>query len=61
MLATVNFSADSIKSLQGIRGNIDGIDSGFESGDLTFQADFWNGSANNGEFTVSGTFFDVSS
>ncbi|MCH8046662.1 MAG: hypothetical protein IID44_23410 [Planctomycetes bacterium] len=56
LLATINFSADSITSLQGIRGNIDGINSGFLDGDLVFESDFRNAFVNDGEFTVPHIF-----
>ena len=36
-----------------------GIDAGYTSGDLVFNADRWNGAANNGEFEVLGTSFTV--
>ena len=57
LLASVHFSADTISSLQGFDGQVSGIDRGFLSGDLTFSADSWKGSFNNGEFQIEGTSF----
>ncbi|MCP4773307.1 MAG: hypothetical protein GY880_03620, partial [Planctomycetaceae bacterium] len=55
----IDFDADSISSLVGTDDVIDGIKSGFVASDLTFTADSWRGSANDGEFEVSGTYFDA--
>ncbi|TWT89274.1 PKD domain-containing protein [Neorhodopirellula pilleata] len=60
LLAEVDFDADTIASLQGATGQIHGIDQGYVSGDLTFFADRWNGQTNDGEFTIEGTFFEIS-
>jgi hypothetical protein len=54
-----DFDADSLSSLVGTEGLINGMESGFTGSDLTFTADSWRGSANDGEFEVSGTFFEV--
>lgn len=59
LLATVDFTNDTIQSLHGATGTVNGIQQGFLNGDLTFVANQWNGMANNGEFTVAGTFFQV--
>ncbi len=59
LVASVNFSRDTVTALVGSLGNIQGIASGYTSGDLTFQADTWNGSFNKGEFFVQGTEFTV--
>jgi predicted esterase len=58
LLAAVDFSNDNITSFEGIQGVENGIEKGFASGDLTFNANLWNGSFNNGEFTVGGTYFN---
>ena len=58
IIAQVNFSSDQISGYQGVNGFINGIEYGFASGDLTFAANVWNGGANNGEFTVGGTYFN---
>ncbi|MEQ8555063.1 MAG: fibronectin type III domain-containing protein [Cyclobacteriaceae bacterium] len=57
IIAEVDFSNDLITGLEGISGNINGIESGYSSGDLVFLANYWNGGSNNGEFTVQGTAF----
>ncbi|MEO1526149.1 MAG: PKD domain-containing protein, partial [Planctomycetota bacterium] len=59
LIASVDFDSDTITSLAGASGRMDGISQGYLDGDLTFFADRWNGSANDGEFTVLGTYFDV--
>ncbi|MEL6108854.1 MAG: dockerin type I domain-containing protein, partial [Planctomycetota bacterium] len=59
LLASVDFDADVIASLEGLSGQIDGIEQGFTSSDLTFSADLFAGNVNDGEFTVSGTFFEA--
>ncbi len=59
LVASVDFSADTVTALAGSLGRIQGIASGYTSGDLTFQADTWNGSFNEGEFYVQGTSFTV--
>ncbi len=57
LLAEVDFSGDQIDGLEGTSGSVFGIESGFESGDLEFFANRWNGGNNNGEFTILGTQF----
>jgi len=57
LLAEVSFSGDNITGLEGTSGMIEGIESGFASGDLSFYAQRWNGGNNNGEFTIEGTSF----
>lgn len=57
LLAEINMTTDSVLSLEGQTGSINGIASGYVSGDLTFQADVWNGLANDGEFIVIGNWF----
>lgn len=59
LLASVDFSSDTIASLQGATGQINGIDQGYLDGDLTFTVNIWNGSPNPGEFLIDGTFFTV--
>lgn len=59
LLAQVDFDQDTIQGLQGMVGEIDGIEGGYQTSDLTFLADRWNGSSNDGEFTVSGTYFEA--
>jgi Ca2+-binding RTX toxin-like protein len=57
LLAEVDFDADTVTSLEGRSQVIDGIEAGFEGGDLEFAANRWTGEANAGEFTVSGSWF----
>lgn len=54
LLAAVDFSADTITSLEGSTGQIGGINQGFTSSGLIFVADSWNGSPNDGEFQITG-------
>ncbi len=57
LLADVDFSADTTTSLEGTSGTVNGISSGYASGDLVYIANQWNGSPNAGEFGLIGTFF----
>ena len=57
LLASVDFSADTVVSLEGTDTSFNGIASGYVSGDLTYIANQWNGSPNAGEFGVTGTSF----
>ena len=57
LIAEVDFSNDTINDLQGVSGSEYGIEKGYQNGDLTFHANWWNGVANPGEFTVDGTYF----
>jgi len=59
LIASVNFTARTISSLQGSFGAVSGINQGFASGDLGFLPNWWNGRLNSGEYTVTGTFFTV--
>ena len=58
LLAEIDFSADTITSLEGTTDHFQGIARGFKSGDLQFFANQWNGSFNLGEFVVTGTNFE---
>ena len=57
LLAQVDFSQDTITSLEGNIGAVSGISQGFSAGDLTFFANRWGPSENAGEFRIDGTFF----
>ncbi|MEE9405281.1 MAG: hypothetical protein V3V20_10330, partial [Algisphaera sp.] len=57
LLAAVDFSNDTITSLQGQTGFIAGIEQCYGSGDLSFHANRWNNGTNLGEFTVNGAQF----
>ena len=59
LIASVDFGADVITSLQGASGDVNGIANGYATGDLAFTANWWNGRSNAGEFTVSGTQFST--
>lgn len=59
LIAAVDYTFDTVESLQGKSGTVFGIQQGFIDGDLSFQADRWDGVGNNGEFEVTGTYFDV--
>jgi len=60
LLAVVDFSNDTISSLQGHSGQLFGIEAGFADGDLSFFANRWANRFNTGEFQVEGTFFETS-
>ena len=55
LLASVNFSADSVTSLEGTKRVVEGIDAGYVSGNLSFVANKWANVDNAGEFGVIGT------
>ena len=57
LIAEVDFSNDTITSLEGVDDTYNGIARGYISGDLSFVADIWDGGSNDGEFTVSGSVF----
>lgn len=59
LLASVNYTADTVTSLEGTNTIVAGIAAGYVSGDLTFIADQFDGEFNNAEFTVTGTSFTV--
>ena len=59
LIAAVNYSADTISSLQGTFGQYQSIGYGFDQADLTFVANIYSGKVNKGEFTVGGTYFEV--
>ncbi len=59
LLATIDFDADKMSSLKGTSGNLMGMESGFEFGDLRFKANSWDGSYNLGEFQVTGSYFTI--
>ena len=59
LIASVDFDNDTIETLEGALGEVNGMASGYSQGDLTFAADVWNSGSNDGEFSISGTQFDV--
>ncbi|XAL99095.1 hypothetical protein OT109_16120 [Phycisphaeraceae bacterium D3-23] len=48
---------DAIASLAGQSFEVEGIEAGYASGDLTFIANQWQGSYNRDEFGIEGTYF----
>jgi hypothetical protein len=58
-LATIDFDSDSIVGLNGVSDSWNGIQRGYDAGNLTFVANQWNGKINNGEFQVFGTYFET--
>ena len=63
LVASLDFSADTVTSLQGQIDMLDGLRRGFDSGDLAFSANArigaggHNGGDNEGEFFIDGSFF----
>ncbi|HSI08008.1 MAG TPA: DNRLRE domain-containing protein [Rariglobus sp.] len=57
LLASVNFTTDTVTSLLGASGAEYGIVKGYASGDLTFIPNQWAGAYNANEFGVTGTTF----
>jgi len=56
LVASIDFTKDTIESLEGQDDEYQGIALGYESGDLSFTANHWNGEYNLGEFGVDGTY-----
>jgi VCBS repeat-containing protein len=59
IIAEIDFDLDTIDAMLGIDTVIEGVDAGYIAGDLNFVADRWNGQPNDGEFEVTGTFFEI--
>ncbi|MEM7782923.1 MAG: S8 family serine peptidase, partial [Planctomycetota bacterium] len=59
LLASVDFDADTVSSLQGSDGITEGIATGYFDGDLEFVANQFNGMNDSGEFEVTGTQFSA--
>lgn len=57
LLAAADFSNDIITGLEGVDSLIHGVKAGFVLGDLTFFADKWGNSNNDGEFKIEGSYF----
>ncbi|KAK3287757.1 hypothetical protein CYMTET_4749 [Cymbomonas tetramitiformis] len=57
LIATIDMSNDKVAGQAGSSGTEGGLQVGYASGDLSFIADSWDGSSNNGEFEVSGSMF----
>jgi hypothetical protein len=58
-IADIDFDLDTIDGLLGVDTVIEGVNAGYVAGDLNFVADRWNGQSNDGEFEVSGTYFEI--
>ncbi len=57
LVAGIDFTADTITAFIGQDDEYGGIPLGYDSGDLVFTANVWNGYTNYGEFGISGTQF----
>ncbi|MCP4454750.1 MAG: hypothetical protein GY809_25095, partial [Planctomycetes bacterium] len=58
LLAAVDFSADVVTNLQGSSGQLNGIESGYLTGNVVFTPNIWVGVHNPGEFGVTGSWFE---
>ncbi|WP_459554672.1 cadherin domain-containing protein [Lacunimicrobium album] len=56
LVATLNFTSDTVTLLKGTSSTIQGIASGYLNSDLTITPNNWNGTANTGEYHLTGTF-----
>lgn len=56
LLAEVDFTNDTVTLLEGVNSVVEGIGSGYVSGDLTITPNVWHGSPDNGEFYPEGTY-----
>jgi len=63
ILAELTLTADLSDTVSALANTdttlINGIKAGYVNGDLTFIPNFWDGGFNDGEFGVTGTFFEV--
>eukprot|EP00933_Yihiella_yeosuensis_P038024 TRINITY_DN31_c0_g2_i1.p1 TRINITY_DN31_c0_g2~~TRINITY_DN31_c0_g2_i1.p1 ORF type:complete len:693 (+),score=120.95 TRINITY_DN31_c0_g2_i1:48-2081(+) len=58
LVASVDYSADSVAPLKGSKGSYKGMSIGYKDGDLKFFADqSITGTADDGEFRIAGTYF----
>jgi len=58
LIGDVNYTSDTVTDLQGVAATVvNGVVRGYDHGDLTMIPDWYNGVADNGEFTVEGTYF----
>ena len=60
LLAEVDFTNDTVTMLEGVNALVEGVGSGYVSGDLTITPNVWNGSPDNGEFYPEGTYVVIS-
>ena len=59
IVASVDFTADTVTMLNGQDTVIHGIRAGYQQGDINITANMWDGVANSGEFGVTGTNIDL--
>ncbi len=62
LVAEVDFGVDTVRLLSGINDptyQIEGINAGYQSGELQITPNIWNGNTNYGEFRISGDSFLV--
>ncbi|MEO0476215.1 MAG: carbohydrate-binding protein, partial [Planctomycetota bacterium] len=52
LLASIDYTTDIMTSLEGQRSTVNGIEAGYDSGNIQFIGDWWNGGANDGEYSV---------
>ena len=55
LLVEIDFGANTANHLVGINTTIEGLNAGYESGDLVVTPEMWGGNADTGEFGVTGT------
>ncbi|MFK7847308.1 MAG: putative Ig domain-containing protein [Rhodothermales bacterium] len=55
LLVEIDFGADTVTHLNGTSTVVEGINAGYESGDLVVTPEMWAGSPNGGEFGLAGT------
>jgi ELWxxDGT repeat protein len=60
LVAALNFTTDTVTLLEGNIGLVNGIVQGYLDGDLNIIANNWNGTANTGEYHLTGTFITFS-
>ena len=59
LIAEVDYSNNTVQSLEGFDFVVEEIRAGYESGDVVVIADQWDGAYNNGEFGITGTYFTL--
>ena len=57
LIAVDDFDNDTVESLEGLAGTVHGVNQGFETSDIEFEPNLWNGEEDEGEFQVVGTNF----
>ncbi|MFN9433772.1 MAG: putative Ig domain-containing protein, partial [Planctomycetota bacterium] len=59
LVAKLDFDTNTVTSLVGKSGRVNGVAFGYASGNLVFNADKWNSTSDPGEFTVVGNSFVI--